>query len=315
MRKYFFPVVILISLIMLALLAGNSAVRTKDFLGVLSGGGTDGQKMILYQVRLPRIAAAVFSGAGLSVSGFLLQGSLGINNGAGLFVLLSACFFPFQAAMKCLMAFLGALLVTFMAYGLAAKTGMSKTSVVLAGVAVSALCASIIDIMISWRPEIVADKTAFQIGGFAAVSAMMVSFGAPVIAFGLLAAFVTAPSMDILRLGDETAHGLGLNTRRYRGLCVFCSALLAGAAISMGGLIGFVGLIVPNCVRSLWRGNARPAVFFCAVYGALLLLLCDTLSRMVVFPYELPCGLFVSMAGAPFLILTLIRKRKRLGAD
>lgn len=325
MRKYFFPVVILISLIMLALLAGNSAVRTKDFLGVLSGGGTDGHKMILYQVRLPRIAAAVFSGAGLSVSGFLLQGSLdnriaspgilGINNGAGLFVLLSACFFPFQAAMKCLMAFLGALLVTFMAYGLAAKTGMSKTSVVLAGVAVSALCASIIDIMISWRPEIVADKTAFQIGGFAAVSAMMVSFGAPVIAFGLLAAFVTAPSMDILRLGDETAHGLGLNTRRYRGLCVFCSALLAGAAISMGGLIGFVGLIVPNCVRSLWRGNARPVVFFCAVYGALLLLLCDTLSRMVVFPYELPCGLFLSIAGAPFLILTLIRKRKRLGAD
>ena len=317
MRKYFFPVVILISLIMLALLAGNSAVRTKDFLGVLSGGGTDGHKMILFQVRLPRIAAAVFSGAGLSVSGFLLQGSLdnriaspgilGINNGAGLFVLLSACFFPFQAAMKCLMAFLGALLVTFMAYGLAAKTGM--------GVAVSALCASIIDIMISWRPEIVADKTAFQIGGFAAVSAMMVSFGAPVNAFGLLAAFVTAPSMDILRLGDETAHGLGLNTRRYRGLCVFCSALLAGAAISMGGLIGFVGLIVPNCVRSLWRGNARPAVFFCAVYGALLLLLCDTLSRMVVFPYELPCGLFLSIAGAPFLILTLIRKRKRLGAD
>lgn len=84
---------------------------------------------------------------------------------------------------------------------------------------------------------------------------------------------------------------------------------------AIAGLIGFVGLIVPNCVRSLWRGNARPAVFFCAVYGALLLLLCDTLSRMVVFPYELPCGLFLSIAGAPFLILTLIRKRKRLGAD
>lgn len=122
--------------------------------------------------------------------------------GAGLFVLLSACFFPYQAGIKCLMAFLGAVLVALLVYGLVAKTGMSRTSVVLSGVAGSALCASITDIMIALKPETVADKAAFQIGGFSAVSAVTVSFAAPVIAAGLLAAFAAAPSMDILRLGE-----------------------------------------------------------------------------------------------------------------
>lgn len=325
MRKYIIPALLLALSISISLLAGNSAVGTGDILAVLAGGGTDSQRMILFQVRLPRIAAAVFSGAGLSVSGFLLQGSLdnriaspgilGINNGAGLFVLLSACLFPFQAGIKCFMAFLGALLVTFFVYGLAAKTGMSKTSVVLAGVAVSALCASVTDCMISWKPETVADKAAFQIGGFFAVSAGVAAFAVPLIAAGLILSYAAAPAMDILSLGDETAYGLGLHVKRYRGFCLFCAALLAGGAISMGGLIGFVGLIVPNCVRSLRKENARTALFFCAIYGSLLLLMCDTLSRLVVFPYELPCGLFLSIAGGPFLIITLYRKRKRLGID
>ena len=83
----------------------------------------------------------------------------------------------------------------------------------------------------------------------------------------------------------------------------------------MGGLIGFVGLIVPNCVRGLNTGKSRTALVNSILYGSLFLLLCDTLSRLVVFPYELPCGLFLSVAGAPFLILMLVKKRKRLGTD
>ena len=325
MRKYIIPTFLLILVFLLALFAGNSAIRTSDILAVLTGGGTESQRMIVFQIRLPRIAAAASAGAGLSVSGYLLQGSLdnriaspgilGINNGAGLFVLLSACFFPYQTGMKCMMAFLGAFLVTLLVNFLAAGTGMTRSSVVLSGVAISALCASIIDIIISRKPETVADKAAFQIGGFSAVPAAAVSFAVPAITACLVLAYLTAPSMDILCLGDETAAGLGLNVKKYRALCIFCSALLAGASISMGGLIGFVGLIVPNCVRGLNISKSRTALVNSILYGSLFLLLCDTLSRLVVFPYELPCGLFLSVAGAPFLILMLVKKRKRLGID
>ena len=159
MRKYIIPTFLLILVFLLALFAGNSAIRISDILAVLTGGGTESQRMIVFQIRLPRIAAAASAGAGLSVSGYLLQGSLdnriaspgilGINNGAGLFVLLSACFFPYQTGMKCMMAFLGAFLVTLLVNFLAAGTGMTRSSVVLSGVAISALCASIIDIIIS----------------------------------------------------------------------------------------------------------------------------------------------------------------------
>ena len=325
MRKYVYVIILLTAAALAALFAGNSAIGTSDLLKALTGNGSESQKIILFQVRLPRVAAAAACGAALSVSGFLLQGSLdnrlaspgilGINNGAGLFVLLSALLFPFQSGMKCLMAFCGALAVTLFVSVLSVRTGMSKTSVVLSGVAVSALCVSMIDVIISVKPEKIADKAAFQIGGFAAVKLSTVLFAVPVILIGLVTACITAPSMDILSLGDETAHGLGLNVKGYRYICILCSALLAGASISMGGLLGFVGLIVPNCVRILHRGYARGGILLCITGGAAFLLVCDTGARLLVFPYELPCGLLLSLIGAPYLIWILVKKRKRLGTD
>ena len=325
MKKYILPTILLAGIIIFAVLAGNGAISTKDIITVINGGGSDAQRLILYKVRLPRIFAAAGCGAALSVAGFLLQGSLdnrivspgilGINNGAGLFVLLSALFFPFDAGIKCLMAFAGALLVTVFVSILSVKTGMSKTSVVLSGVAVSAIITSVIDLIISIKPETVADKVAFQIGGFANTQYQIVMIAFPLIAAALLIAFVTAPSMDILKLGDEIAHGLGLGVKAYRCICVLIAAILAGTAISMGGLLGFVGLIIPNCVRMIHKEKSRGSMIFCILYGAAFLVLCDTLSRLIVFPYELPCGLLLSVVGAPFLIWILVKNKKRLGTD
>ena len=209
MKKYILPTILLAAVIIFAVLVGNGAISTKDLLTVIGGGGSEAQKLILFKVRLPRIIAAAGCGAALSVSGFLLQdsldnrivspGILGINNGAGLFVLLSALLFPFNAGLKCLMAFAGALLVTVFVSILSAKTGMSKTSVVLSGVAVSAIFTSVIDLIISLKPETVADKVAFQIGGFANTQYQIVMIAFPLIVAALLIAFITAPSMDILK--------------------------------------------------------------------------------------------------------------------
>ena len=325
-RKRILPVILvlfLLSSLVWALLAGNDAISPKDVLMVLAGKIHDMRQVIVYQVRIPRVLAAAAAGAALSVSGFLLQsnldnalaspGILGINNGAGLFVLLSACLFPYQSEVKCIAAFIGALTVTLLVYILTLKTGLSKTSVVLSGVAVSALCTSVIDVILSLKPEVAADKVAFQIGGFGSLNSSVVYFAVPVILVGLVTAVFLAPSLDLLLLGDDVAFGLGLNVRRFRVLNILCAALLSGAAVSMCGILGFVGLIVPNVVRMLHPGKSRGGVFYCMILGAAFLLVCDTLSRTVVFPYELPCGLFLSLLGAPFLVWMLIRRRKKLG--
>ena len=325
MRKYVIATFILILVIVFALFSGNSAIGTGNIIEVLFGGGTDSQRLIVFDIRIPRIAAALFSGAALSVSGYILQnnlnntiaspGLLGINNGAGLFVLISACIFPYQAELKCLMAFIGALTVAFLVSLLSNGTGMSKTSVILSGVAVSAVCVSIIDVIISLKPETVADKASFQLGGFASVPIASVKLAVPVIVAALIFSFIFSPAMDLMALGDETASGLGLNIKLNRGILLLCASVMAGAAVSMCGLIGFVGLMVPNFVRLVYKGMARGGMILSTLIGAAFLLFCDTLSRLLVFPYELPCGLLLSILGAPFLIRILIKKRKRLGIN
>lgn len=320
-----FLIILLMGAVVWSLLAGNEAISPKDVLMVLAGKISDMRRVIVFQVRIPRVLAAAAVGAALSVSGYLLQsnldntlaspGILGINNGAGLFVLLSACLFPYQSEVKCVAAFLGAMTVTLLIYLLTVKTGMSKTSVVLSGVAVSAFCISIIDVILSLKPEVAADKVAFQIGGFGSLSSSVVYFAVPVILVGLVTAVFLAPSLDLLLLGDDVAFGLGLNVRRFRVLNILCAALLSGAAVSMSGVLGFVGLIVPNVVRLFHLGKSREGIFFCMTLGPAFLLICDTLGRIIVFPYELPCGLFLSLLGAPFLVWMLVRRRKRLGVQ
>ncbi|MBR4182591.1 MAG: iron ABC transporter permease [Lachnospiraceae bacterium] len=323
-RTYILACLILLVTAAISLLAGNGSISSSEVFDCLIGGGTALQKVIVFRIRIPRIVAATASGAALSVSGYLLQkdlnnslaspGILGINNGAGLFVLLYACIFPYRYGGKCLAAFLGALLVTSAIYALASGTGMSKTSVVLSGVAVSAFCLSLIDIIISLKPETVADRAAFQLGGFATLSPASVVFAVPVIAVVLILSWLFAPSLDILIMGDETAGGLGVNVKRYRGAFIFFAAILSGAAVSMCGIIGFLGLIVSNVLKLFYRGNGRGGILLCAVSGSVFLMICDLLGRNLVFPYEIPCGLFLSITGAPFMIWMLIKKRKRLGA-
>jgi len=321
-KKYIVLSIVLLISLLLALFIGNNAIETGRILSALLGNGSEAENIIVFKIRIPRVIAAAACGAALSVSGYILQknldnriaspGLLGINNGAGLFVLISALIFPYQSGLKCIMAFVGALVVTFAISLLSTGTGMSKTSVILSGVAVSAVCVSIVDLIISLKPETVADKVAFQLGGFSSVQINIVSFAVPVILIFLAVSCFTAPAMDILDLGDEVANGLGLNVRLYRFIHIICAAMLAGAAVSLCGLIGFVGLMVPNFIRLIWHGKSFGGIVLNILAGSSFLLLCDTLARTIVFPYELPCGLILSILGGPFLIILLIKKRKNL---
>lgn len=324
-RLIVFSFLILIITMVVTLFIGNGSVSGKDIVEVLLGKGTSAQNTIVFNLRIPRIIAAASTGAALSVSGFLLQntlnntlcspGMLGINNGAGLGVLIFACLLPYHYGGKCIAAFIGALTVTGIIYFLSIGTGMSKTSIVLSGVAISALCLSFIDIIIALKPETVADRVAFQLGSFARLTVSSVQIGVILIIITLVVAIASAPSLDVIILGDDVATGLGVNIRLYRTLQIISASVLAGAAVSMCGIIGFMGLIVPNVIRLVYKGRSRGAIAMCISVGGIFLLICDTIGRTVVYPYELPCGLFLNIIGAPFLVWLLIKKRKRLGVN
>lgn len=318
--------VLLAVLFFLSIVAGTKALSTKDSLQALFsllGNSVSGNgKIILTKIRIPRAVAAFICGAGLSVSGLLLQsalnntlaspGIMGINSGAGLFVLISALLFPFSSVARSVLAFSGALSAVLAVYFISRKAGVSKTTLILAGVAVSSLMSAGIDVIITLRPEIVADKVAFNLGGFQNLSIKALYNGLPVLVVGIILSFLLSGGIDLFELGDEAAFGLGLNVKFYRLSSIIISGILAGAAVSICGLLGFVGLIIPNLIRLLGKNKCRINIILCILWGGSFLLLCDLLARVLFFPYELPVGLFLSAVGAPFFIWMLITKRKKL---
>ena len=291
-----------------------AALRTGDRTG-LAG-------RILFGVRFPRAAACVLCGIGLSLSGLLLQASLnnslmapgivGINAGAGLFVLISGLLFPGVVLAKSVFSFLGAFFAVLLVYAIAVFAGVSKTSLILAGLAVSYLFNAVTYMLITWRPELVSDKASFTLGGFSQVSGASVRFILPILILGLVITFLLSPGIDLFLLGDETAAGLGLPVNAVRMGCLFAATLLAGASVALCGLLGFVGLIIPNLVRLLSGSRFRVNAVLCVLFGPAFVLLCDTAARGIFYPYELPAGMILSVIGTPFFIAVLIRRRKKL---
>jgi iron complex transport system permease protein len=233
---------------------------------------------------------------------------MGINSGAGLFVLLSGICFPHVYTARNAAAFAGALLSALLVFLIARKAGMSKSVIVLSGVAVSSMMTAASNTIITLRPESVSDKIGFSMGSLAGVDLQQLPVPAFLIFIGLAAAFCLGPGIELFAIGDEAAQGLGLAVDRHRKLTVACAALLASAAVCLCGLLGFVGLIVPNILRLSDRLTVRRKILGCIVWGSILVLACDTLMRTLFYPYELPAGLLLSMIGTPFFILVLMRR-------
>lgn len=332
-------IVLLVFVFACCILAPNKDVSTGDMAGALfrglSGqapaGAGDGPQakaqrlssVILWQVRIPRALSAVLCGSGLALSGLLLQvslnnallapGIIGINSGAGMFVLLSALFFPGMSLAKSSFSTLGAFLAAMIVCLIASRAGVSKTTLILAGVAVSYLFTAGTDTIITWRPDLVADKVGFSLGGLSSVTSSSLLFSLPFFSAGLLLTLFLAPGIDLFLLGDEAAEELGLEVKRWRFFCILAATLLAGASVSLCGLLGFVGLIIPNLVRMVSGSHFRDNAVLCILYGPVFLLVCDLISRQLFYPYELPAGLILSVIGVPFFIGVLLRRKKKLG--
>jgi iron complex transport system permease protein len=204
---------------------------------------------------------------------------------------------------------LGALLVLT----IAERSGASKITLVLAGVAVSQICTAGIDALVTVVPEALNGYSDFRIGGLSNLTLARIGPAAVLILVGTILALSLSGDLDILTLGSDTAQSLGLPAKKYRLLFLGIAAALAGAAVSFAGLLGFVGLIVPHIIRRLLGEEGRWLLAGSALGGALLLTVCDTLSRTLFMPYEVPVGIVMTLLGGPFFIWLLLRQRGRHG--
>lgn len=274
---------------------------------------------IIRYSRLPRTAAALLAGAALAVSGAVIQtvlnnplaspGVIGVNSSAGLAVALVCAIAPQTQQYTPLVAFIGAWLGVLLIMGLSQSTGASRITVILAGVAISNLFSAGIDAVVTFVPDALNGVTDFRIGGFTGVTMSQLAPAAGMIFFSFLLVFSLAQQLDILALGSDTAQSLGLSVKSIRFLLLALAAALAGAAVSFSGLLSFVGLIVPHIMRRLVGEDSLPLLAGSALGGALFVTVCDLLARVLFSPFELPVGIVLAFAGAPFFLWLLFRQR------
>ena len=308
----------------LSLRFGSQNYSFAQLIGAVTGGDPKSAVFrILMHVRIPRTVAALAAGSALAVAGALMQAVLnntmaspnviGVNAGAGFFALLAATLLPEAVSLVPAASFVGALITAFFIYFLAVRAGLSRTTLILAGVAVSSMLTAGVNALTLVFPDVVLGATGFMMGGFFGVTLSSVAGAAGYLIAGFALAALLAVDLNVLQLGEESASSLGLHVSLVRFLSVLAAALLAGAAVSFAGLLGFVGLLVPHMARRLVGNDNRWLLPASALLGASFVLLCDVLARVLFAPFELPVGIVMSLLGGPFFLSLLLRhKRSRV---
>ena len=315
---YAISLAVLLLSVILGILLGSTKISLSDMLGaIVRGDYQSTEARILLYVRLPRVLGSLICGMALAVSGAVIQGVLanrlaspsiiGVNAGAGLAVTLCSAFGIIGGWQLSLFSFLGAFFAVMIVSIGAKKWGASRGTVILLGVALNAFLGAISDTVKTFIPEVSIISNDFRVGDFSAVTYAKVIPAAVAIIVTVIVLQTFASDLDVLTLGDENAKGLGLNTGVMRIVFLMLSALLAGAAVSVCGLLSFVGLLVPHAVRRIATSEAKHLVPLSALFGAGFVTLCDTLARVVFAPYELPVGIIMAFLGAPFFIFILIQ--------
>lgn len=318
--------VLLFASVLANLCFGASGLTPAEVFSTVFRGDTESAaSRIFWYVRLPRTLAAILAGSALATAGLLLQSVLrnplaapsviGINSGAGLCALICMAVFPGFAQFASIAAFIGACAAAFAVYLLARLTGASRSTIVLAGIAVNSIFGAVMDAIVTMIPDAVVSHSAFSIGGFATTTMRQLGFAAPLVVLGFLAALLFRRELGVMALGDDVAHSLGLKVERCRAVFLIAAAMLAGAAVSFAGLLGFVGLVAPHMTRILCKNEAHLQLPITAVFGAVLCLVCDLIARTLFMPYELPVGIVLSFVGAPFFLYLLLIRKKRSRHD
>jgi len=290
----------------------------------LSGAEQAGPwQTIIMQIRLPRVILAAMAGSALATGGVCFQAVLrnpladpfviGVSAGAGLGAALGIALFEWigytGSALLPVFSFLGALLATALVYGLSLKNRRVDVGrLLLAGVAVSSFLTALMSLLIVWRQQDMQKLVFWMMGSFSGRGWQHAQVVLPYLVVGFVSAGMLAGRLNLLSLGEERAFYLGLRVEVFKAWALLTGALLAAAAVSVSGVIGFVGLMIPHIVRLLVGPDHRILLPVSALVGAAFLIAADIAARIIMPPIELPIGILTALSGTPFF-LWLLRKR------
>lgn len=303
---------------LLSLCLGAVPLTPAQLWQALTQGPDSTAGFILWYVRLPRTAACLLAGGALAAAGCILQrmlgsalaspGIIGVNAGAGLGVSLCCAMGCLSGWAVSLSAFGGAMVAVLAVALLAWRGTAARSTVILAGVATGSILSALREAVTSLAPDAAMLSGEFRIGGFSGVAGVRLLPAAILILCALTVALTLCRQLDVLSLGEETARSLGMRVRFVRTVFLLLSSLLAGAAVSFAGLLGFVGLLVPHMARRLVGSESRVALPMGVLLGAGLVTVCDLASRLLFAPHELPVGILMAVLGGPFFLVLLLRK-------
>lgn len=320
-----FILIVIAFLISLGL--GTIRIEPLDVVKTIFGYGTMQDELVLYEFRLPRMVIALLIGAGLAVSGAILQGVarndladpgiLGINTGAGLGAVVFMFFFQSSYDLGTLQIFIlpffalmGGLLAALLIYLLAWKNGVTPIRLILVGIAVNAgLAAVLLLIQLKMDPRDFMRATVWLSGSIWGTNWKFVLATLPWIVILLPIAIYKARYLNVLNLGDSVAAGLGAAVEKERRFLLILAVALAASCVSVGGGIAFLGLVAPHLARRLVGPKHQMLIPASALMGALLLIISDAIGRNLLAPSEIPVGLVVSALGAPYFIYLLMKTK------
>jgi iron complex transport system permease protein len=299
---------------------GAVELDTAEILKSLFSSVETTNRNIIWKLRIPRTLIAGLVGMCLSVSGCILQSVMknplasptiiGVNAGAGLAAAVTLVLLPEMEYLLTPAAFFGAFATTWIIYIISWKDGIKPLRMVLAGVAISSIISAIINTILIFYPDRITNQISFTIGSLSTKMWSDFRILLPYAVIGLIIAIVYSKKLNILLLGDEIASNLGINIERTRIILIAVASLLAASAVSIVGMLGFVGLIIPHMTRLIVGSDNRFLIPASALTGALVVMVCDTLARIVAKPMEIPVGIIMSLIGAPFFLFLLRRRFK-----
>ena len=329
-RPLLFNLVLLLAVILLSIAIGSVSIPLRTSCRFLFQRGAADAELatfatIIWDLRIPRTILMMLAGAALAGSGCAYQGLfrnpladpylIGAASGAGLGAIL-AITLHWPATLSGFLtvpiaAFAGASLTVLFVFAIA-RTGKTTpvTTLILAGVAVSSFATALTSFLLINASGELRRAIVWLAGGSTLTGWLPVLGALPYIFIGLTTLLSMGHALNVLQFGDEQAHQLGLRVPLFRGIIILAATLATAAAVAFTGIIGFVGLVVPHMMRSLWGGDYRRLLPLAMLGGASFLLAADILARILLAPQELPVGIITALAGAPFF-LVILRKTKQ----
>ena len=318
----------LVLTIIVALTIGAVSIPLETIIDVLTGGGNKFQRSIILDTRLPRIILGALVGASLAVAGVAMQGVfrnpmaspyvLGISSGAAfgasLAIVLGISWLPGEFAIPS-MAFIFCFLTLFLVYAISRTKGgfVPVETLLLAGIAVGAFFNALVSLMKYFAGEELSAIVFWMMGGLWQARWEDVVVALPMIITGTAILWLLSRDLNTMMVGEEHALHLGLNVNSVRLVVLLAASLVTAAAVSVSGVIGFVGLVVPHIARLLVGADHRILIPVSLLGGAIFMVWMDTLARTVIAPAELPVGIITALVGAPFFIYLIISRRRKQG--